>query len=80
MSMVVLGSVIAALGLPFFVRGLRLSLGPDSPYADRIRERNLRAGLEADMRIWGRKVRRLGFLLLLSGVSLVVYSVWTTPA
>ncbi|MFO0726932.1 MAG: hypothetical protein U1E65_24325 [Myxococcota bacterium] len=67
MNLQFVGAFVAVLGLPFFIRGLRLSLKPEGTYADRMRERNLRMGLEADMRVWGRKIRRLGVLLMLIG-------------
>lgn len=71
MILTIVGAVIALLGLPFFARGLTLTLKPDGALAGRIRERNLRRGLDADMKSWGRRVRRFGVLLLLIGGSLI---------
>ena len=67
MIRLVLGSLILLLGLPFLIRGWMFTLKPEHPVSLRARERNLRLGLEADMRVWGRKVRRVGFLLVLTG-------------
>jgi hypothetical protein len=66
-----IGALLAVLGLPFFVRGLIFTLRPEHPISLSARERNLRLGLEVDMRIWGRKVRRFGFLLLAIGGVLI---------
>jgi hypothetical protein len=71
MILTIVGSVLVFLGLPFFGRGLALTLKPEGAFAERIRERNLRRGLDPDMRTWGRRVRRFGVLLLLIGGSLI---------
>lgn len=71
MVLIVIGSLIALLGLPFFIRGLIFSLKPEHPVSLKARERNLRLGLEINMKVWGRKVRRLGFLILLVGGVLI---------
>lgn len=71
MILTVVGAVIALLGLPFFLRGLALTLKPEGALAERIRERNLRRGLDADMKSWGRRIRRFGVLLLLIGGALI---------
>lgn len=71
MVLIVIGSIIAALGLPFFARGLMFTLRPEHAMSLRARERNLRLGLESDIRVWGRRVRRFGFLLLAIGGTLI---------
>jgi hypothetical protein len=75
MALIVIGAIIATLGLPFFVRGLIFSLRPESSISLRARERNLRLGLEANMRLWGRRVRRFGLLLLVIGGTLIALGV-----
>jgi hypothetical protein len=70
--MSIVGALLLAIALPFLVRGWALTLKPDGPTALRVRERNLRRGLEADMRVWGRRVRRFGTLLALVGLGLVL--------
>jgi hypothetical protein len=65
-----LGLFLAALGVPFFVRGWIFSLRPEGAVSAKARERNLRLGLETDMRRWGRRVRRFGLLLLGIGLAL----------
>jgi len=71
MILTIVGGLLVLLGLPFFARGLALTLKPEGAFAERIRERNLRRGLDPDMRSWGRRVRRFGVLLLLIGGSLI---------
>ncbi len=65
------GSIVLLLGLPFLIRGWIFFLKPEHPISLQAKERNLRMGLETDMKIWGRKVRRVGFLLCAIGGSLV---------
>lgn len=71
MILTVIGAALALLGAPFFLRGLTLSLWPEGRRAQQVRERNLRKGLETDMKLWGRRVRRFGALLLILGSTLV---------
>ncbi len=78
MIQLVIGSIIVLLGLPFLVRGWIFTLKPDGPTAQRAKERNLRMGLETDMKKWGRKVRRFGVLMFLFGGGLVAWGVTTT--
>ena len=73
MIQLVLGGIIFLLGLPFFIRGWIFFLKPDSTVSQNARERNLRLGMETDMKKWGRKVRRFGFLLLLVGGGLLYW-------
>lgn len=67
MVLTVLGVVLMLLGAPFLVRGWLFTLRPDHAATLRARERNLRLGLETDMKAWGRRVRRMGFILCVSG-------------
>lgn len=69
----VLGSLVLLVGLPFLVRGWIFTLRPDGAIAANAKERNLRLGLETDMKKWGRRVRRLGLILCVAGGALVAW-------
>lgn len=67
----VIGIVILVLGLPFLIRGWIFFLRPEHTISLQAKERNLRMGLETDMKVWGRKVRRLGFLICSVGIVII---------
>ena len=69
----VAGILITLLGLPFLIRGWIFTLKPESRISLNAKERNLRLGLETDLVVWGRKVRRLGLLLVLAGGGLIAW-------
>jgi hypothetical protein len=69
----VTGIVIATLGLPFLIRGWIFSLKPEGAISLAAKERNLRLGLETDMKKWGRKVRRLGLIIVVAGAALIAW-------
>lgn len=71
MIRLILGGLILLLGLPFLIRGWIFYLKPEHTISLQAKERNLRMGLETDMKVWGRKVRRIGFLLCATGGALV---------
>lgn len=73
MIQLVIGGIFTLLGLPFLIRGWIFSLRPESKTSLQAKERNLRLGLETDMTVWGRKVRRLGFLLVAIGAGLLTW-------
>lgn len=73
MIALVAGIIITILGLPFLIRGWIFTLKPEGPTSLVAKERNLRLGLETDMKKWGRKVRRLGLLIVLAGSGLVAW-------
>ena len=73
MIRLILGGLFVLLGAPFLIRGLVFTLKPEHPASLKARERNLRMGLEADIKVWGRKVRRFGLLLVLVGGTLVFF-------
>ena len=75
MIQIVIGSFIALLGSPFLVRGWIFFLRPEHPISLRAKERNLRLGLETDMKKWGRRIRRLGFLIVAAGAGLIFWGV-----
>jgi hypothetical protein len=73
MIALIIGSFLLLLGLPFLIRGWVFTLKPEHPATLKAKERNMRMGLETNMKIWGRKVRRVGFLLSASGGALAAW-------
>ena len=71
--LMVLGSLFALLGLPFMIRGWLFTLKPEHAIALRAKERNMRLGLETNMKVWGRRVRRIGFILCGIGGALIAW-------
>ncbi len=67
------GILISLLGLPFLIRGWIFSLKPEGQISLNAKERNLRMGLETDMKKWGRKVRRMGLLICIVGGALIAW-------
>jgi hypothetical protein len=59
----VVGGVFVALGGTMFFRGLIYTLKPDGAMALKRKQVNLRRGFTTDMKVFGRKVRRLGFII-----------------
>ncbi len=72
-----IGAVIVLFALPFLIRGWIFTLKPEGTLSSKAKERNMRLGLETDMKKWGRRVRRFGFLLTLIGGGLCA---WGYPA
>ncbi len=68
-----LGVLLLLVGLPFLVRGWIFTLKPEGRVATKAKERNLRMGLETDMKRWGRRVRRFGFILCTVGGALTAW-------
>lgn len=73
MIAMIIGSVLMLLGLPFLIRGWIFTLKPEHRATLQAKERNMRMGLETNMKIWGRKVRRVGFLLTAGGGALLAW-------
>ena len=71
MTLLVLGTPLALLGAIMMIRGWVYTLRPDGTMAKKRQKVNLKRGFTTDMKIFGRKVRRLGLLLLLVGATLV---------
>ena len=67
MILTVVGAPLALLGLTMMVRGWVYTLRPNGPMAEKRKKRNLQRGFTTDMKLFGRKVRRLGLMLLLVG-------------
>lgn len=71
MALVVIGGPLALLGVIMMVRGWVYTLRPDGPMAKKRQKVNLKRGFTTDMRVFGRKVRRLGLFLLLVGGTMI---------
>ncbi len=70
--------ILVYIAIPFllvggtmFVRGWVYTIWPDGKMADKRKRRNLKIGFPTDMKFFGRKVRRLGLILLLVGGGLI---------
>jgi hypothetical protein len=73
----IIGAVFLLVGLPFLVRGWIFTLKPAHAVSLKAKERNMRMGLETDMKAWGRRVRRFGTILVAIGIGLSVWGVST---
>jgi hypothetical protein len=73
MLLYVFGVPLMLLGLLMFTRGLIYTLRPDGPMALKRKQVNLRKGFPTDMKRFGRRVRRLGFIIALMGTGLVAW-------
>ena len=71
MVMYVFGVPLVLLGLTMMTRGWIYTLRPDGAIAAKRKKVNLKRGFTTDMKIFGRKVRRLGLLLVLVGATLI---------
>jgi hypothetical protein len=71
MGLMVVGVPLSLLGLAMMVRGWVYTLRPDGAMASKRKKVNLKRGFTTDMKLFGRKVRRLGLILLLLGAFLV---------
>ncbi len=71
MALLVVGTPLAVLGAVMMIRGWVYTLRPDGAMAKKRQRVNLKRGFTTDMKVFGRKVRRLGLLLVLVGATLV---------
>lgn len=65
--MIVLGLCLLFVGGVMAARGLIYGLRPEGAIAEKRRRKNLKYGMPTDMRVFGRRVRRLGVLVALAG-------------
>jgi hypothetical protein len=70
---IVIGSILTILGVPFLIRGWVFTLKPEHAISLRAKERNMRLGLETNIKLWGRRVRRIGFILCSIGGALIAW-------
>jgi len=68
------GIPFALLGTTMMVRGWVYTLQPDGAMAQKRKKRNLKVGFTTDMKVFGRKVRRLGLMLLLAGAVMIGFA------
>jgi TRAP-type C4-dicarboxylate transport system permease large subunit len=71
MVLYVFGVPLVLLGLTMMTRGWVYTLRPDGAMAAKRKKVNLKRGFTTDMKVFGRKVRRLGLMLALVGGLLV---------
>jgi hypothetical protein len=67
----VFGAPLLLLGATMMARGWVYTLRPDGAMAEKRKKVNLKRGFTTDMKLFGRKVRRLGLMLALGGGTLV---------
>ena len=71
MVLFILGGPLLALGLAMMTRGWIYTLRPDGKIAEKRKRKNLQIGFPTDMKLFGRKVRRVGLLLALAGGGMI---------
>ena len=74
---VVLGAFFLWVGGVMMFRGWFYSLRPDAPRTIKRKAKNVELGLPTDMRVFGRKVRRLGTILVALGSALASSPWWS---
>ena len=62
-----IGTPLFLLGAVMMVRGWVYTLSPDGVMAQKRKKVNLKRGFTTDMKVFGRKVRRLGLMIMLVG-------------
>ncbi|MCP4504252.1 MAG: hypothetical protein GY822_30390 [Deltaproteobacteria bacterium] len=73
MTGTVLLSLLMGMGLLMYIRGLIYSMRPDGPMAKKRQKKNLKYGMSTDMLVFGKKLRRLGFMVALGGGVALAY-------
>ena len=71
----IFGGLFLLVGLTMYTRGWIYFLKPEGKLAEKRKKRNLKMGWPTDMKYFGRKVRRVGFLTTLVGGALVAWYV-----
>ena len=66
-----IGAPILLFGLLMLTRGWVYTLSPNGKMAEKRKRRNLKVGFTTDMKLFGRKVRRLGLLIALVGGGMI---------
>lgn len=65
------GAPVLLYGLLMMTRGWIYTFRPDGKMAQKRKRRNLKVGFTTDMKLFGRKVRRLGLMLAIVGGGLL---------
>jgi hypothetical protein len=65
------GTPILLVGLLMLTRGLIYTFNPNGKMAEKRKRRNLKVGFTTDMKLFGRKVRRLGLMIAIVGGAMV---------
>lgn len=73
------GIAVLVLGLTMLLRGWIYTLKPNGRMAEKRKRRNLKVGFTTDMKLFGRKIRRLGLLLALGGSGMVGWHLSAAP-
>ncbi|HEY1098677.1 MAG TPA: hypothetical protein VGF99_07105 [Myxococcota bacterium] len=71
MALLIFGIPLLLLGVTMMIRGWTYTVKPDGAMAQKRKKVNLKRGMTTDMKVFGRKVRRLGLILVLLGGTLV---------
>ena len=61
------GNLVFFLGLVMCIRGWIYTLQPEGAIARKRQQKNMRLGFTTDMRLFGRKIRRLGLFIAILG-------------
>ena len=73
------GLSVLLLGLTMLTRGWIYTLKPNGKMAEKRKRRNLKVGFTTDMKLFGKKIRRLGLLVMIVGSGLVGWHLTATP-
>jgi hypothetical protein len=68
------GVPVLLFGLLMMARGWIYTFWPEGKMAQKRKRRNLKVGFTTDMKLFGRKVRRLGLLIALAGGGMLGWS------
>lgn len=71
--MTLAGALLLAIGAAMYARGLIYTLRPTGRIAEKRKRKNLKYGMPTDMSLFGRRLRRLAFLVALAGAWLVAW-------
>lgn len=72
--LVYVGVPVLLFGVLMLARGWIYTLWPEGKMAQKRKRRNLKVGFTTDMKLFGRKVRRLGLMIALVGGALLGWS------